>query len=60
MSSDELEAFFGGRKIGWTGIVRGRWQWRGSGYDEGWDDATDDEVRELHRLLGEYLGAIDA
>ena len=51
-ATDSLEAFFDDRKIGWA---FGRWGWRGPGYDEGWVDATEDELRELHRLLGEYL-----
>ena len=54
---ERLQAFFDDRKIGWrlSSRIGGYWQWRGTGYDEGWEDATHEELRELHQLLGEYL-----
>ncbi len=51
---NDLDKFFDKRSIGY-GNFADVWFWRGQGYDEGWEDVTDDELRSLHSLLGAYL-----
>ncbi len=49
-NDEPLKEFFDGRTIGCKSYG---WTWRGSEYDSGWDDVTEEELETLRRLLNE-------
>lgn len=52
--SQRLDQFFNSRSIHKI-YGHNQFGWRGQGYDEGWEDATRQDMAELNALLTEWL-----